>query len=496
MIANTAPGGPFAPAAKLLRASSDQPAPSADAVEAQLSRILACKIFSRSRDLCRFLRFVVEQTLCNRSVRLKEYLIGVTVFERGESFNPSTDPIVRVQARRVRSKLELYYQTEGRNDPVTIDLPCGAYIPMFHYRAADIVPRNNPSGAIFEAPPTVDSFLILQQQISRAIADVLRAHLRIEQPLSVRQNPAAGSSSGWDCSDPCDAIRTLRQAGDDPALVHGVPALAGAALVAEIYGAAPARLETDQLVKRAFDADGRSAEGLACHALWLAVRKWDFIGAGTQFVRALELRPGFAGAHHWYALGALIPLGCLDQAILELKVALEFAPVSAAIRTDLAWALHLAGRDDEALDECRLVIEAVPASIRAHWVLGLVLESRQRVGSAREAYNRSLELCGAEPNAMVLASLGHLRAAAGEREQALDYVEKLRELASGLDVSWALATVFLGLHDVNGSIEWLERAARSRDAGLLWVSVDRRFQCLRTEPRFRMLLRQMRLGAG
>src|SRR5438876_1231919 len=333
VIANTAPRSPLTPAATLLSGSSDQPAPSADAVEAQLSRILACKIFSRSRDLCRFLRFVVEQTLCNRSVRLKEYLIGVTVFERGESFNPSTDPIVRVQARRVRSKLELYYQTEGRNDPVTIDLPCGAYVPVFRYRAADIVPRNNTSGAIFEAVPTADSFLLLQQQISRAVADVLRAHLRVEQPLSVRENPAAGSISGWDYSDPCDAIRALRQAGDDPTLVHGVPALAGAALVAEIYGAAPARLETDQLVKQAFDADGRSSEGLACHALWLAVRKWDFIGAGTQFLRALELRPGFAPAHHWYALGALIPLGCVDQAILELKVALEFAPVSATIRT-------------------------------------------------------------------------------------------------------------------------------------------------------------------
>jgi len=496
VIANTAPRSPLSPAATLLSGTSDPPVPSADAVEAQLSRILASKIFARSRDLCRFLRFVVEQTLCNRSVRLKEYLIGVTVFERGESFNPSTDPIVRVQARRVRSKLELFYQTEGRNDPVTIELPCGAYVPVFRYREAGSTGGNNTSGAIFEALPTADSFRILQQQISKAVADVLRAHLKAEKPLSVRENPGGESSPGWSSSDSYDGMRAHWQAGDDPAQVQGVSALAGAALVAEIYGAAPARLETDQLVKRAFDVDGRSAEGLACHALWLSVRKWDFIGAGTQFVRALELRPGFAPAHHWYALGALIPLGCVDQAILELKVALEFAPASAAIRTDLAWVLHLAGRDDEALDECRRVIEATPACFRAHWVSGLVLESRQQIENARDAYNRSLELCGGEPNAMVLASLGHLRATTGEREQALDYVAKLRELASGLDVSWALATVFLGLHDVDGSIEWLERAARSRDAGLLWVSVDRRFQRLRGEPRFRMLLRQMRLGAG
>jgi len=103
---------------------------------------------------------------------------------------------------------------------------------------------------------------------------------------------------------------------------------------------------------------------------------------------------------------------------------------------------------------------------------------------------------GANANAVKELVLAALLTAARNLIPALDYVAKLRELASGLDVSWALATVFLGLHDVDGSIEWLERAARSRDAGLLWVSVDRRFQCLRGEPRFRMLLRQMRLGAG
>jgi serine/threonine-protein kinase len=110
--------------------------PSADSVHQQLHRILKSRVFSRSKELCRFLQFAVEQKLRNRSVRLKEYLIGVTVFERGETFNPGTDPIVRVQARRLRSKLGLYYKTEGRSDTVLIELPCGGYVPVFHFRAA------------------------------------------------------------------------------------------------------------------------------------------------------------------------------------------------------------------------------------------------------------------------------------------------------------------------------------------------------------------------
>jgi adenylate cyclase len=110
--------------------------PTADAVHQQLHRIVKSRIFARSKELCRFLQFAVEQKLRNRSVRLKEYLIGVTVFDRGETFNPGTDPIVRVQARRLRSKLSLYYEAEGRADSVLIELPCGGYVPVFRLRTA------------------------------------------------------------------------------------------------------------------------------------------------------------------------------------------------------------------------------------------------------------------------------------------------------------------------------------------------------------------------
>lgn len=110
--------------------------PTAEAVHHQLHRVVKSRIFARSKELCRFLQFAVEQKLRNRSVRLKEYLIGVTVFDRGETFNPGTDPIVRVQARRLRSKLSLYYDTEGRADSVLIELPCGGYVPVFRFRTA------------------------------------------------------------------------------------------------------------------------------------------------------------------------------------------------------------------------------------------------------------------------------------------------------------------------------------------------------------------------
>jgi serine/threonine-protein kinase len=135
VIANLATETPTYPR-KTVAPGQPPPAPTAEAVQQQLHRILKNPILSRSRELCRFLQFAVEQKLRNRTVRLKEYLIGVAVFDRGETFNPGTDPIVRVQARRLRSKLSLFYETDGRADPIVIDLPCGGYVPVFRSRTA------------------------------------------------------------------------------------------------------------------------------------------------------------------------------------------------------------------------------------------------------------------------------------------------------------------------------------------------------------------------
>jgi adenylate cyclase len=99
-------------------------------VASQLEKILASSTFIRSKRLGRFLRFTVEQCLEGRQNALKEYLVGVEVFNKMESFDPRIDSIVRVEARRLRSKLERYYQTEGKDDAVVIQFRKGSYVPM------------------------------------------------------------------------------------------------------------------------------------------------------------------------------------------------------------------------------------------------------------------------------------------------------------------------------------------------------------------------------
>src|SRR5208337_4380444 len=105
-------------------------------IRSELELVLRSRAFFQSHRIRRFLRFVVEESLLGQPHRLKEYLIGLEVFDRRDAFDPRVDSIVRVEARRLRSKLEEYYRTEGREDPIRIVLRKGSYVPIFEYRSA------------------------------------------------------------------------------------------------------------------------------------------------------------------------------------------------------------------------------------------------------------------------------------------------------------------------------------------------------------------------
>src|SRR5579872_309836 len=100
-------------------------------VTEQLDRILASKAFRQADRLKRFLTFIVEETIAGRGERLKEFVVGVEVFGKPESFDPRNDPIVRVQARRLRAQLARYYREEGPEGELLIELPKGGYAPTF-----------------------------------------------------------------------------------------------------------------------------------------------------------------------------------------------------------------------------------------------------------------------------------------------------------------------------------------------------------------------------
>lgn len=102
-----------------------------DEVQEELARILGSESFQKSPQLSRFLRFCVEETLAGQQDCLKEQVLGTDVFRRPAPFDPRLDPIVRVEARRLRSKLDQYYTGEGAADPVMISFQRGDYTPRF-----------------------------------------------------------------------------------------------------------------------------------------------------------------------------------------------------------------------------------------------------------------------------------------------------------------------------------------------------------------------------
>ena len=108
----------------------------------QLSRMLSDDLFMRSERLSRFLRFIVEQTLAGRACDLNQYAVGLAVFDKTPSFDPNIDPIVRVEAGRLRAKLREYHATSGLADPIRIGMTKSGYVPVFK--------RSEPKTVSFE----------------------------------------------------------------------------------------------------------------------------------------------------------------------------------------------------------------------------------------------------------------------------------------------------------------------------------------------------------
>src|ERR1051325_1789886 len=102
-----------------------------DQILNQLEQILQSRHFRQAHSLEKFLRHVVTRTLADAAREVKEYSIGVEVFQRGKNFDPRTDAVVRVQAAQLRKKLAGYYKAEGCADELILELPKGQYVPVF-----------------------------------------------------------------------------------------------------------------------------------------------------------------------------------------------------------------------------------------------------------------------------------------------------------------------------------------------------------------------------
>jgi serine/threonine-protein kinase len=155
----------------------------------QLDRVLSSSVFRRADRSSALLRFIVEQTLDGQADRLKEYTLGSEALGRGQSFDPRTDPVVRAEASRLRTRLEQYYKTIGLADPVLLILPKGNYVPQFTPRTSTTDPASGelqnaePGGVRFSPNPWFAWFCV-----AAALAVAAAGWIRV-RPLSRNPQP-------------------------------------------------------------------------------------------------------------------------------------------------------------------------------------------------------------------------------------------------------------------------------------------------------------------
>src|SRR5258708_8984944 len=129
---------------------------SVESIRASLEKILASPGFVKADRLSRFIRYVVEETLNGQTDKLKESLLGIDVFGRKPTYDPRVDAVVRTEAVKLRARLGDYYESEGREDEVVIDLPKGGYIPAFRIREKLAEPVATPADEVVEKPALPD----------------------------------------------------------------------------------------------------------------------------------------------------------------------------------------------------------------------------------------------------------------------------------------------------------------------------------------------------
>jgi TolB-like protein/DNA-binding winged helix-turn-helix (wHTH) protein/Flp pilus assembly protein TadD len=241
---------------------------------------------------------------------------------------------------------------------------------------------------------------------------------------------------------------------------------------------------------KAIELDDTLAEPHASLAFIAETHEWDWATAEREYKRALELNPGDARAHHWYA-GYLMYVGRFDEGLAEAKRARELDPLSLPVNNALAGRLLVAGRADEALAQVRQTLEIDPHFAPAHQTLGWVYLNMGKRQEAIHEFQQALQLAGTDDKDIKL-DLGFAYAATGNREEARRILGELKKLhGQGLMPSGSVAVLYGALGELDAAFAWLEKAYQERDPQLTYLKVGRRFEPLHHDARFQQLVHRV-----
>ena len=476
---------------------TQQPEVDAEAVRRYLRKILASPEFCGSERMSRFLRFAVERALDGRGGELKEYLVGVEIFDRNESFDPRVDPIVRVEARRLRAKLKSYYEKEGREDPLRIELPTGGYTPRFCPREEEAPPAPATPGTIAVLPFVNLSPDPENEYFSDGLTEeLIHALTKLEGLRVVAWNSAAKMkgreedipSVGRQLNVGSVLVGSVRRSGGRLRVtVRLIETCTGFHLWSETYDRQIEDLFAIQeeisraivdnlrikLIQPAVDRPiARSPSNLEAYNLYLKGRfHWNkrtregLERAIRYFQEALAIEPkfaaGYAGLADAYTLLAdhgLAPPTVMSQAKAAALRALELDPELGEAHTSLALILsHYEWQWAEAGAHYRRAIELSPGYVTAHhWYSCDYLALLGRVDEAVAESKLAIEL---DPLSFVMSeSLAYVLLLARRFDESLDQLRKVTELEPYFYKGYTHAgRIYIQTGRYTEAIEMLER---------------------------------------
>jgi TolB-like protein/DNA-binding winged helix-turn-helix (wHTH) protein/Flp pilus assembly protein TadD len=349
--------------------------------------------------------------------------------------------------------------------------------------------------------------LALQDRVARAIADQIQINLTPREQAALKSgrvvNPEAYESylKGryfWN-KRTADGLRValayFNQAiEEDPKYAQAYSGLTDTyALLGDWQYAVMTPREAYPKAKaaalRAVELDSALGEAHNSLAFVLDGFDWDLDAGGKEFRRAIELNPGYATAHHWYAWHLAL-LGRFDEAIAEMRKAKGLDPLSLIINADLAELLILAHSYDESMRQSRKTIEMDPNFAMAHNQLGQAYLQQHMYEQAVVELQRAVQLSAGSPT--VIANLARACALSGRRGDALKLLNGLKTSSTpGFSHASEIAAIYVSLGDKDEAMNWLEKGYAERfNPGVL---IRPGFDPLRSNPRFRDLAHRIGL---
>ena len=245
--------------------------------------------------------------------------------------------------------------------------------------------------------------------------------------------------------------------------------------------------------RRALELDDRLAEAHRSMAFVLLMHEWDWDGAGREFNRALELNPGLATTHHWYA-EYLMAMGQLADAIDHSRRALELDPLGLIIHVLLGMAYYLSRRPDDSVRECLKTLEMEPEFTPTFIWLGQAYLQLKEYGKAIDVFRREVELSPERPTAVAYLAASY--ALSGDRARASAILGELHDRAESDFVScFDYALIHFALEEDDEGFRWIDCAYEERAPWLVWLRVDPMFDRVRPDQRFQQLLAKMRMAS-